>query len=203
MSSSLVQWILDNRSWFLSGLGIALVGGAYKLIRWWLPKTSTATVPPSVTVVVQTQSNAVTAPALPQLDMDSAKRGTSDQSAGALPVPLDRVTEIKPDLISRAIKTAPLLQQVDVAKRYQGLKIEWDTKLLDARDAGGGLVSLLLYTEPGMFSVQCTVRLSDYQVLGLLKEHAAIRVAGTIEEASERSVRLVDVRLTYLELPKV
>jgi hypothetical protein len=136
------------------------------------------------------------------LQSSMAGGAPENETSSAPLVKLDRISAITPKDIYDSISAAPPLQRKDVANRYKGLKVEWDTSLRSANESRleeGAVRLRLRYGERfDYLSVICTVRLSEYKELGILPEGSSIRVYGEIEEANQFDVELKDVRLTYL-----
>ena len=90
------------------------------------------------------------------------------------------------------------MQKNQVAKNYEGLHVEWDSKLSNAETKGGDNVLLLLVIGgPIGEYIYCEVKLSDYKELGILKKGAPIRVTGRIKKVKDAYLELDEVQLFF------
>ena len=82
----------------------------------------------------------------------------------------------------------------------------WDGYLKTARKKDNDIVSLRL--APGLkpedysSTILCEVSLNDYRELGILGEGAKIRIQGEIAEAEQYDVKLINVKLFFLDTNK-
>jgi len=113
---------------------------------------------------------------------------------------IKRITPLTFDEISNSIELAPLLQRQEIAKKYVGLIIEWDTYLRSAYQRENGDISLRLSVDPDYKgrSVICIVQGDQYREIGILKEGAKIRVSGEIIEANTFDIELNNAVLEIL-----
>ena len=143
---------------------------------------------------------------LPQLSSQDTKSTTKDgptsdsatKSEGAVPNPL-RMSEPTPMQIIEAINNAPPLQQKDLMRHYEGIRVEWELFLEYGLPMGKD--SVLVLFEPSehfsLIAVRCLVKLPLYRDLGIMKRGRRIRVVGTIYEVDNLFITLKDVQLTY------
>ena len=176
----MIDWLMKNKEWLFSGLGLSTLGGLWTLVRRFGAKPKSE---PS-RAVVGTQAE-----------------GLSDMSAITLSK-VDQASAITVDDIRTSIEEAPPMQRETVAQRYHGLRIEWDTQLSSAVEKNG-VVELLLNTQQSRryqlsYSVRCKVALEDYRELAVLPERANIRVNGTIERVSDYWLSLGNARLVLV-----
>jgi len=144
----------------------------YSLLKVKINPKATATVIPQVVVRLHNDDRGDT-----QSDV-----ALPDQLA---PAAIERLSEISFDDIEKAIDSAPPMQREDIAERYVGLNVEWDTYLRSANRLDGGEVFLRLAIDKSYRgrSVYCRVKADEYRVLGILPMDAHIRVAGQIAKA--------------------
>ncbi len=92
------------------------------------------------------------------------------------------------------------MQRHEVAKRYVGVKVEWDSYLKSAYPRKDGNVRLRLtpHKEFSGSNIVCEVSANEYRELGILPEGSHIRVSGEIADASYGEVELSNVRLQIL-----
>lgn len=179
----MIDWLLKNKDWLFSGLGVTVAIWLLGIIRTHGRKVN----PDQTTVVVR---------------IEHAGNGDQLDASSTGAVEVERVSPVTPANIRAAIESAPPLQRGAVAARYGGQRIEWDTELTSA-DEVDGMVKLHLRTKQATnelfrFSVICEVKLEDYRELAVLPEQAHVRVNGTIDLATPNWVRLSGVRLTFL-----
>ncbi len=106
-------------------------------------------------------------------------------------------SEVTFDKISKVISSAPPLPQKEIARKYEGVKVDWVTYLFSASKNTYSIVNLtLLADEPSFLkTIFCKVSLDDYRELMILERNTCIKVVGVISEASTYEVTLNDVTL--------
>jgi hypothetical protein len=112
-----------------------------------------------------------------------------------------RIAPIAIEDIYAAVNAVPLLQRSSIAKRYEGISVEWETRLFSATEEDDGKVRLALDFTEGTPIVVCHVRLEEYRILGILTKGAPITVIGRIAsvDATVQVVRLDEVQLLFHE----
>lgn len=129
---------------------------------------------------------------------------TKNNSANTTPIDKANTDSLKmseptPIQISEEISKAPPLQQADIARRYEGIKVDWELIFIHAEEKGNDNVLVLL--APGDSAYICWVRLgvklSRYKELSIMDKGKKIRVEGTIYNADPLYVTLQGVKLTY------
>ena len=166
----MIDWLLKNKEWVFSGVGVAMLIAAATAIKWfWHRHTSRSGLSLGMTL---------------QEVIDSPPATPSSRPPETLP--------LEPQAIIKAIKSAPFLQQSDLAKHYVGIRVEWAGKLISA-EKRENKVQLLLMT--GHVGISFEVNPADYPGLGLLREDAAVRVSGIIESVNENFIKLKEPRL--------
>lgn len=126
---------------------------------------------------------------------------TTNQTTEDLKViSIKKINSLTFDEISQAIDLAPPLQREDIAQKYVGLMIEWDTYLRNAYKRENGNIALYLSIDSDYRgrSVFCLVQENEYRELGILKEGAKIRVSGEISNASAYDIDLSNAQLEIL-----
>lgn len=187
----MIEWLSANKEWMFSGLGVMLLAGIGGILKW-LHSRKSAAQPPTVVVRVEHSPPQAIAQAEPPVKL-------------AAPISVERIVSLSPDEIYSAISSTPPMQRDTVAQRFKGLKVEWNTSLLDAREQDGEVTLFLRVRDDvkrDWFNVHCTVRLDEYRELGILPEKSLIRIQGEIGKATTLWVELTNVRLLYMEPAK-
>jgi len=160
----MLRWVLDNREWLFSGVGLVVILGLWRLVSWYRKRKNLAA------TSTQEQSFAAVIEGPPVKAPEIIK----DTKIGSL----------SPDAIMTSIHEAPLLQRPDVVKHYIGVPVTWEGVLTNARKKDPNLIHLLIRVGKGNYSVFADIIPSQYSGLGLLKYGHPIRVSGTISEIS-------------------
>lgn len=170
------DWILNNKEWLFSGVGIVIA----VMVFSWIKKRikSRKTQEPSLNgASLQT---IIDAPPPPKLEPDIL------------------TASLSPGKIIEEIKSAPLLQQQEISKQYEGVKVSWKGKLSDAQklypeemiDEKTIRIMISVYDEKngsdkmGYTSVFFNVDPEQYPGIGLLRKGHELLVEGRIEEIS-------------------
>ena len=101
--------------------------------------------------------------------------------------------------IMEEIDKAPPLQQRDVARRYEGIKVDWELLFLSASPMPKDN-ALVLLTDSESFSLACVrraVKLPLYREMAIMKRGKRIRVVGTLFDVDGPFITLKEVKLTY------
>jgi hypothetical protein len=158
---------------------MAVLAGGYRLpmARWRQPKSS--------------QGRA----------MVSTKDNTDAQPNPERVLPAANVTRVSPftlDEIMTAIRNAPPLQRSDVARRYEGMSVQWDMRLWNAHPGKDDQVRLTLdFGDQVGGLVWCEVILTQYRELGVMQKGAPITVVGRIKSAESAGAELHEVQLFF------
>jgi len=174
-----MDWLINNKEWIFSGVGIPVLVGLIGLIRHSGQRKS------------HEQSRS--------LEVIPQKIPVSVLIAN------ERISPVTPDDIQTSIESAPPFQQKAVAQRYIGQRIEWNTELCSAEQQGN-LVRLQLRAIGSSypFYVWCNVKFDDYRELAVLPAEAHICINGAITRvSSSNSVNLDNARLTFPSLKNV
>jgi len=181
----MIDFILQNKEWLFSGVGISVVFGIIAISRKMLHGKRDKDKTNEVVIHL------------------SASREMINSAAQKNVIPIERLRTISFKEIEDAIeKTAPL-QKDEVKKNFTGIKIGWDTYLKGASKNDEGIVLLRLSPGPDLmdrlYTVSCRVSLQDYRELGVLPEGSRIRIHGEIASADRFDVELIDVKLFFLD----
>ena len=114
-------------------------------------------------------------------------------------VPVTRIAPVSLQDIRRAIDDAPPLQREDITRHYIGLNIQWETSLAAADKKKADEVRVRLSITGAMGFVWCTVKLSEYRELAILKSGTPITISGRIRDIDAISVDLEDARLFFTQ----
>lgn len=181
-----IDWLNQNKEWLFQGIGVTLLIGIAAIIK---------------TVFIRNGVKA--APRFPPRDFNYSQLGAArvkdDETNHAGPANSSQsVSKVSAADIHEAIQTAPPLQRDLVAKRFEGIFINWETDLRNATE-DGEFIRLMLRAKPAtdMFDVWCRVKKSDYRDLGILNYKTKVIVCGEITKAERFSVEIKDAHLTY------
>jgi len=159
------DWIWDNKEWLFSGVGVIIV----VLVFSWLKKRikSRKTQEPSLNGA--TLQDVIDAPPPPKQEPD---------------IP---ATSLSPGKIIKEVKSAPFLQQPDICKQYEGIKVSWKGKLSFAEKIDEKNIRLMISVteKKGSNLVFFYVNPKQYPGIGLLREGHEILVEGRIKEVLE------------------
>lgn len=172
-----IKWVLNNKEWLFSGVGIFVVIGIYNFFKNKYKS--------KVRLNADLKSDII--PAMPVEEKSDVNETTN------------RIN-LSPEYIQKEIEKLPPLQQDDALKHYTGLNITWEAALLSVKKENNGYVRVMV-TIPGRIGSYITfsVRLSDYPVLAVIKEKTKIRVKGTISSIDIPYFRLKGVLLNIGE----
>jgi hypothetical protein len=178
----MIKFITENKEWLFSGIGVTILIALLAIAKKFLLKKQNTEIK-RVIDVSPTNS--------------PAKEGEHPI------IPVERKSTLSFSKISEMIENAPPLQRDDVRKNFVGIKVSWDTYLKNASKSENDIVKL--YLAPGsigsdlLYTISCTVSLSDYQELRILPTNAKIRIEGEIKDADIYVVQLINVRLFFFD----
>lgn len=178
----MIKFISENKEWIFSGIGVTILIFVYALIRKIYFKKNKATQKVEI-----------------HLHPSNASSKTDDPEL----IPIEKINLLSFEDIEKALAKAPPLQRDDVKKNFRGIKVMWDGYLKAASKKDNNIVSLRL--APGLkpidhlSTILCEVSLNDYRELGILPEGAKIRIQGEIAKAEKYDVKLINVKLFFLE----
>ena len=169
------QWIVDNKQWLFSGVGVMLLLliGNFLRRRFTRPRTT------DMGLGGHSLSFVIQGPSTPPI---------------ALPT---TVADIAPDDILKSVEAAPLLQRPDVAHHYRGLRVSWDGSLANARKKSDRSVRLQISCgKESSASVFVDVNPTDYPGIGLLRERDSLVVSGIVADVSSY-IDLVEAHVDF------
>jgi hypothetical protein len=177
-----IDYIVANKEWVFSGIGVLILGSLCGLVWRYVTRRAAPPHHGQVTIVQVLNDRPPQSP--PQL-------------SAQIQSPITRISPITMREITKAIENAPPLQREDVAKHYEGITVQWETRLFSAAKKEKDNVRLSLDFDEGTSLVICTVRLSNYSELGVLPKGAPITVIGRISKVDSKYVELEDTQLLF------
>ena len=173
----MVDWILENKEWVFSGIGIAIFGGMLVLIQKAFVKRKSLINSPEKKTAIQAHRSAET-----QTDNSQKQPVKSD---------------LTPKAIVKAVNSVPPLQRKDIAKHYQGIRVRWSGSVREIQELSDShnVIILLSSSKVGFTDIVCTVNPSEHKGLSLVDIGQSITVEGDIESISVY-VTLVNVKLS-------
>jgi hypothetical protein len=195
-SMRFLEYIQDNRQWIFSGIGVAILGLIWALVRALFRRRRISdTRGPAC--VQTTPSNPVEAPpsTVPRLTPSDVRPFEGQISA---------VTFAE---ISAALKSTPPNRLAEVAKRYWGKWVQWDTctsssemdlilwrmSRFSADDKG-----VISFPLPNGGEVHCeVVNRSNYPSLDKLPYGVPVTVIGRINRVTQKQVDLEQTQLFF------
>lgn len=112
---------------------------------------------------------------------------------------VDISTALSPKKIIEEINSAPLLQQPDLSKQYEGLKVSWKGTLAAADKPFDETVRLMIwvYEEDKETAVFFNIDPKQYPGIGLLREGHELLVEGKIDRIEHRHIVLDAENLVF------
>ena len=160
----MIDFIVKNKEWLFSGVGVFLVAGAISLFKLLIAKKRRA-------------------PSKPFLEAHGLSGSATDNSLyGVNVVPSERIS---PDEIREAYTRVPLLQRSDVARHYHGLRVRWEGKVFSVQPVSEGQVKIEIKWQNTVYGIFFTVDSSKYDGLGVLRRGDVLVVDGRVDEVSE------------------
>ncbi|MEE9167464.1 MAG: hypothetical protein V3U24_08425 [Candidatus Neomarinimicrobiota bacterium] len=183
----MIDWIIENKEWLFSGIGVLPVAVIMPKLITLIRKKLT-----------QPESKADLEIQVPSLLSKTRAQDESykaqDSQDESKPTILDR-NELSPGRILEVLENTPPLQHQDIIKHYIGMPVDWDVAFFSARKQKDGMIRLTLsHPEIGGI-ISCSVRLSEYKEIAVMKKGAKLRVTGTIADISDPCFDLSDVKL--------
>ncbi len=174
--TAMFDWIMRNKEWIFSGVGVVLIGWLVLAVRRFL-------------FMRRTSSSLIEGATLREIIESPAVVSSSDIA--------NLTSSLTPKQIIENIKALPLLQQQDAGKHYIGLAVKWDGELADARKIAENSVQLYILHGSSSTGFFLKVNPSDYPGLSLLKKGAHVEVDGLIEEAGAMWVTLNNAHIRF------
>ncbi len=169
----MVEFIIKNKEWLFSGIGVFLIAGVFALLKVLLKKKRQASSKP----------------------FPSTDRGLDSGNPYPTTASVVRSEKISPDGIRSAYCSVPLLQRPDVARQYHGLRVKWEGNLYSVEMMSNGKAKIEIKWADSTFGIFFTVDSSKYEGLGILERGDILTVEGRIEDVSEFYISLADVKL--------
>lgn len=119
----------------------------------------------------------------------------------------DNLSTVRCSDIKKELESAMLLQRGQIAKAYEGQKIQWDVKVFsvkERRDSAGGVAVMCSVTEPRFYwptgTVCMDVKTDKYPALKTAKDDMRMAVVGTILKVSEGAMVCIEPhRIEFVE----
>jgi len=163
-----INWVIENKEWLFSGLGLSVLGGLYFLVRWLLRRKAKTT------------------------DQVKLKTQTEENKAE------DRrpVTRLDFNKIKNEIKSLPPYQREHVLKNYIGLRVEYTGPLhsVDQRD-NDRIAFYLGDTSDYLFLVTGVLEEKEFPEFKVMHEGTMVTLRGDIIELSEIKMVLGNIEL--------
>jgi hypothetical protein len=169
----MINWILGNKEWLFSGIGVALFGFVFyvwKVVSRRLPSPRTAG---------SSLSAAIQAP----------------PPAPASLLENHGVVSLSSKEVIASIRQAPLLQQPDVAKHYRDVSVAWRGELRGATKVAEDLVRVYVACARSNVVVFFELKPSEHPGLALLRDGAPLAFEGQIEDANAEWISLRNVQV--------
>jgi hypothetical protein len=200
-----MRWVLDNKEWLFSGVGVAIMGGLLTLFlrRRVVPaQTNSSTVAGNSMIAspVATGSN-ITQNVTISLQPNVPPRTQQGDEYSERPTPQE---------INSQLTSFPPYQYRDAERAYRGIKVTWSVTFqsLDDIKHYGGLnirnddthIVFLSYghEEQGTCFVMANINIEQVPRLKVAHRGTRMRVSGTIESTGS-TTRLMDASLWFVE----
>jgi hypothetical protein len=198
-----MQWIVDNRAWIFSGIGVVFLIGLYKLlfkrkkasISVSAKRVSTGNGSPAIigsnnTQVVHQNNYSVSTPGQP----------TFESSVGG--VPSGYSSNPSPSEIFEAIDELPPFQRARAINDYSGLKVAWPLEFYSLdREADDAFTFTAASSGRGLPLVRASITLSEYPELKILPAGTCIILIGKIHGLGTHLIYLREARIAFPNRP--
>lgn len=166
----MLQWIVDNKQWLFSGIGVTLVLGVFYVVRKLLSRKRNA--PP------QTES---TPPPPEQVPVTAAR-----------PVAKLDLAKIRHDIESR-----PPYQRKQAIQNYIGLRFEFTGQLFSAEAKDEGKIQFCLHKSSGKYPLVIGVVIEkEYPELKVMHQGTKMTVQGNMADFDSFVVTIDNVVIT-------
>lgn len=171
-----MNWLLENKEWIFSGIGIAIFGGMFVLIQKAFVERKSLINSPEKKTTIQAHHNTETQ------TYNSQRK-------------IVRST-LTPKAILKAVNSVPPLQRKDIAKHYSGIRVSWSGSVasIDGLGLGPDVIIALNSGKLAYRDICFVVNPSEHKGLSLVDIGQRITVEGDIESVGH-SVKLVNVKL--------
>jgi hypothetical protein len=180
----MIDWILDNKEWLFSGIGITLLGGVVYLIRNLFKR--------------KTNSEPLNDANKKRLDLLTINIQTEESTTRE-----KSIAQIKPCEIYEAVHNLPPVQQDIAFNNYVGLRVDWTGELyfahMDKKDSSIIRLGLLIERDKNWSDyIHFEVNSDENRELAITKKGATIRVIGEIENVDPAWINLTNCIVTIL-----
>lgn len=175
----MIKWILENKEWVFSGIGVFILGFLIVGVRKLFVKKKTT---------VNTQSNQTI-----KSDTDTEKIKTIESEQQKI------IKNLTPEAVVNAVKSVPPLQRKDVAKHYKGIRVQWSgtvENIMELSSSSDVFISLRS-NESKYVSIAFTVNPANHKGLSLINIGHTINVEGDIKDADRYIITLNNVQLNF------
>ncbi len=183
----MIDWIVKNKEWLFSGVGvvivIAIISQVIILIKKKLFKPESKT-------TVEVQSPSLLNKTQVQDRSYEAQESQSESNSRWLDHRM-----LSPEQILKIIKETPPFQREDVIKHHIGIAVDWDVTFFSAKKENDDMVRVVLSDPKIAGIISCSIKLSEYREIALIKEGTKLRVTGTIAGIDDPCFTLSDVNL--------
>ena len=185
----MLDYILNNKEWIFSGVGvlsvIVLLLGL--VFNYWFRKNGV----------------------IYRRDVESIRNNIGESEIPKIVVgesEIPKIVEVgdmvQEDVygIIQELERMPPLHLYDVTKKYIGLNVDWLTEYASAYKKDEDLIRVFLYLITKSFRpiyVFCEVNLSEYNQFSILKRNAKVRVIGKIAHFDCYYIELSNVKLFF------
>lgn len=181
----MVDWIIENKSWLFSGLGIAVISGVLLLVRriLWKVRENSA----DSGGLNDRESSGGSSEVL------DATHQHEDKKDGYLLNPL-------PEEIFKDIESRPPFQRNEAEKHYEGLKVKrWAVALRFVFEPHDGKCQIHLRPRGNGKIVSCLVDIHRYPEVKIADEKTRLWISGRIKYVDSESgeIALSDASLEF------
>jgi len=171
----MIKYILDNKEWIFSGIGVLFFSGIFILIRYLILRNRKV-IPPTIEGISE----------------DLKVEATQNSDISQFDVPK----------IMKSLDDIPPLQLEENLKKFTGLNINWTATYSSAYKKEDDSARIRLDLDVKSFrpiTLWCEVKLSDYKKLKILKKNTKIRIIGEITKFENYHIKLSNVKLIFLD----
>lgn len=175
----MLDYILKNKEWIFSGIGVTLLGLFLFLMKHLVRKKS-----PIIREEI---------------------KNIAETSINPEPINIIRSSAMSQEDVDRIMKElddTPPLHIDDITKNYVGFDVNWLTIYSSAsKNNGNDLINVRLTIDLKHtlrpIIISCIVKLSEYRQFSILKSGAKVRIIGKIDKFDHYSINLSDVKLFF------
>lgn len=201
----MIDYILGNKEWIFSGIGITVLYLLYLLIKHLFKKKSPITLKDIKSIPSSVKQSEVYE--VKQLnfkgegDSDTDKLRRSDNKQETHITKKSYMSQEDARRITKELNEMPPLHINDVAKNYTGFNIDWMTEYSTASIRKDDLIGVTVLMEAigtiRPIVIHFEVNLSEYKQFSILKSGAKIRVTGQIVKFEPYIIELSNVVIFF------